>query len=60
MPHPITTAVARLLRSFASRLPLAPAVKGNVSDDPRVEAEFYGPSLSHLSFFAITSTDLPE
>jgi acylglycerol lipase len=27
---------------FAGRLPFAKAVKGNVSDDPRVEEEFLG------------------
>ena len=31
--------LALVLRRFAGRLPLAKSVKGNVSDDPRVEAE---------------------
>jgi len=31
--------LALALRRFAGRLPLAKAVKGNISDDPRVEAE---------------------
>lgn len=32
--------IAHILRFFAGRLPLASAIKGNVSDDPRVEDEF--------------------
>ncbi|PWZ02965.1 alpha/beta-hydrolase [Testicularia cyperi] len=32
--------IAKVLRFFAGRLPLASAIKGNVSDDPRVEKEF--------------------
>ncbi|SPC65088.1 uncharacterized protein UHOD_00136 [Ustilago sp. UG-2017b] len=32
--------IAHILRFFAGRLPLASAIKGNVSDDPKVEDEF--------------------
>ncbi|KAF8512706.1 Alpha/Beta hydrolase protein [Gautieria morchelliformis] len=40
MPHPIMHKIARMICFFAGRLPFAKAVKGNVSDDPRVEEEF--------------------
>jgi acylglycerol lipase len=40
-PGPLTRSVARALHSFAGRLPLAPAVRGNTSSDPRVEVEHY-------------------
>lgn len=33
--------IARILRFFVGRLPLASAVRGNVSDDDRVEEEFH-------------------
>jgi hypothetical protein len=42
MPAPIVQAVGRMLNFFAGRLPLAQAVRGNASDDPRVEQEFLG------------------
>lgn len=32
---------ARIIRYLAASLPLAPAVRGNVSDDPRVEEDFF-------------------
>lgn len=40
-PSPLLEKVARLIAFFAGRLPLAEGVKGNVSDDPRVETEFH-------------------
>lgn len=39
-PSKVVEYVAHVLRFFAGRLPLASAIKGNVSDDPRVEDEF--------------------
>jgi len=39
-PYPIYL-IGLALQSFAGRLPLTAAVKGKVSDDPRVEAEFF-------------------
>ncbi|KAF8338157.1 Alpha/Beta hydrolase protein [Cantharellus anzutake] len=39
-PYPIYL-IGIALRSFLGRLPFTPAVKGNVSDDPRVEEECY-------------------
>lgn len=39
-PSKAVEIVAHILRFFAGRLPLASAIKGNVSDDPRVEHEF--------------------
>ncbi|SPO19723.1 uncharacterized protein UTRI_00114_B [Ustilago trichophora] len=39
-PSKVIEYVAHVLRFFAGRLPLASAIKGNVSDDPRVEDEF--------------------
>lgn len=42
MPSPLVERAGRLLRYFAGRLPFAKAVKGNISDDPRVEEEFLG------------------
>lgn len=47
LPHPITIRVARLLRSFAGRLPLSPAVRGNSHSDPRVEEESEGTRTFH-------------
>jgi acylglycerol lipase len=40
-PSFVVEAVARVLRFFAGSLPLARAVRGNVSDDPRVEEDFF-------------------
>lgn len=40
-PGPIVELIARVLRFFVGRLPLASAVRGNVSDDERVETEFH-------------------
>lgn len=39
-PAPIVEYIARFIAFFAGRLPLAEGVKGNVSDDIRVEHEF--------------------
>ncbi|SNX81388.1 uncharacterized protein MEPE_00093 [Melanopsichium pennsylvanicum] len=39
--------IAYVLRFFAGRLPLASAIKGNVSDDPRVEDEFNNDPLTY-------------
>lgn len=46
MPSYPVYLVALVLCRIAGRLPLAPAVKGNISDDPRVEAEDQGASVS--------------
>ncbi|KAF8578752.1 alpha/beta-hydrolase [Ramaria rubella] len=40
MPSPILRRAAQIMRFFVPRLPFAKAVRGNVSDDPRVEEEF--------------------
>lgn len=47
MPSKPTYWAALGLRSFLGRLPFAPAIKGNVSDDPRVEAEFYADNMCY-------------
>lgn len=39
--------LAHILRFFAGRLPLASAIKGNVSDDARVEQEFENDPLTY-------------
>ncbi|EST09719.1 hypothetical protein PSEUBRA_000094 [Kalmanozyma brasiliensis GHG001] len=46
-PHMAVELVGRLLRFFAGRLPLAAAIKGKVSDDPRVEDEFHADPLTY-------------
>ncbi|KAF8514364.1 lysophospholipase [Hysterangium stoloniferum] len=40
MPAPIVQTVGRMLQFVAGRLAFATAVRGNASDDPRVEEEF--------------------
>ena len=42
MPPSSVETAGRMLRSFLGRLPFLQAVKGKVSDDPRVEEEFSG------------------
>ena len=42
MPSSFMQMAGRTLRSFAGRLPFLKAIKGKVSDDPRVEEEFSG------------------
>ncbi|KAJ9102511.1 hypothetical protein QFC21_002911 [Naganishia friedmannii] len=39
-PNILVEGLARIIVKFAGSLPLAEAVRGNVSDDPRVEEEF--------------------
>lgn len=40
-PSAFVESIARMLAFFAGRLPLAEGVKGNVSDDSRIETEFH-------------------
>lgn len=40
-PSAIVEYIAKGIKYFAGSLPLANAVRGNVSDDPRVEADFF-------------------
>ncbi len=42
MPPYIIYLLGLVLRRIIGRLPLAPAVKGKVGDDPKVEEEFFG------------------
>ena len=49
-PYPVYL-LALVLRRFAGRLPLSPAVKGNISDDPRVEAEDLGACVPFPAMF---------
>ncbi|CBQ67469.1 conserved hypothetical protein [Sporisorium reilianum SRZ2] len=46
-PNKALEYLAHVLRFFAGRLPLAAAIKGNVSDDPKVEAEFNADPLTY-------------
>ncbi|KZS91586.1 alpha/beta-hydrolase [Sistotremastrum niveocremeum HHB9708] len=41
LPNIFTRSAARILQFFVGRLPLSPAIRGNVSDDPRVEEDFF-------------------
>jgi hypothetical protein len=40
-PSVVTEYIGRGIKFFAGSLPFAKAVRGNVSDDPRVEEDFY-------------------
>lgn len=40
-PSAIVEYLAKSIKFFAGSLPLAKAVRGNVSDDPRVEEDFF-------------------
>ena len=40
-PSIVTEYIGRGIKFFAGSLPFAKAVRGNVSDDPRVEEDFY-------------------
>lgn len=40
-PSALIEYIAKGIKYFAGSLPLAKAVRGNVSDDPRVEADFF-------------------
>ncbi|RXK39497.1 lysophospholipase [Tremella mesenterica] len=46
-PSILVEGFARVLKFFAPTLPLAKAVRGNVSDDPRVEEDFYADVLCY-------------
>ncbi|CAD6889296.1 unnamed protein product [Tilletia controversa] len=46
-PSPTIHKIAKVLRLIAPRLPLVDAVKGNVSDDPRVDEEFFKDPLTY-------------
>ncbi|KAJ9477073.1 Alpha/beta hydrolase [Pseudozyma hubeiensis] len=46
-PNMAIETIAHILRFFLGRLPLASAIKGNVSDDPRVEDEFNNDPLTY-------------
>jgi len=47
MPPWIIHKIAEVLRTFAGRLPLSKGVKGNTSDDPRIEIEFHKDPLTY-------------
>lgn len=40
-PHPLTELAGRGIQYFAGTLPLAKALRGKVSRDPRVEEDFF-------------------
>ncbi|BEJ04485.1 hypothetical protein CcaverHIS641_0203020 [Cutaneotrichosporon cavernicola] len=46
-PSAIIEYLAKSIKFFAGSLPLAPAVRGNVSDDPRVEEDFFADPLCY-------------
>ena len=46
-PNKAIETIAHVLRFFAGRLPLVAAIKGKVSDDPRVEQEFNNDPLTY-------------
>ncbi|KAN0066422.1 hypothetical protein ACQY0O_000516 [Thecaphora frezii] len=46
---------AKLLRFFAGRLPFAKAIKGNVSDDQRVEDEFHADPMTYKGLLRIST-----
>lgn len=46
-PSIVVEYIAHTLRFFAGRMPLASAIKGKVSDDPRVDSEFQADPLTY-------------
>lgn len=61
MPPRAVYWAALAIRRVFGRLPFAPAIKGNVSDDPRVEADQIGESYyTLLSFPLHLSSNYPN
>ena len=58
-PSVVTEYIGRGIKFFAGSLPFAKAVRGNVSDDPRVEEDFYADRESYLGTVADRSALLP-
>ncbi|RSH94104.1 hypothetical protein EHS25_006758 [Saitozyma podzolica] len=52
-PHILVEYVARAIVYFAGMLPLAKAVRGNVSDDPRVEEDFFTDPLCYHGWLRV-------
>jgi len=59
-PSVITEYIGRGIKFFAGSLPFAKAVRGNVSDDPRVEEDFYADRESVHGDLADFSALLPR
>lgn len=54
-PAPVVEKIARFIAVFAGRLPFAPGVKGNVSDDERVEIEFHQDAQTYKGWLRIAT-----
>lgn len=54
-PSATAEKVARVIAFFAGRLPFAPGVKGNVSDDIRVEVEFHQDPQTYKGWIRIST-----
>ena len=54
-PPPLVEKIARVIAFFAGRLPFAPGVKGNVSDDIRVETEFHADPQTYKGYIRIAT-----
>lgn len=54
-PAHVLEVVARVISFFAGRLPLAAGVKGNVSDDIRVEHEFHADPQTYKGYIRIAT-----
>ncbi|GAK62596.1 lysophospholipase [Moesziomyces antarcticus] len=54
-PNKAVEYIAHVLRFFAGRLPMVTAIKGNVSDDPRVEHEFEADPLTYKGKLRIST-----
>lgn len=54
-PSYVLETIARVIAFFAGRLPLAAGVKGNVSDDIRVEHEFHADPQTYKGYIRIAT-----
>ncbi|CEH11951.1 Lysophospholipase [Ceraceosorus bombacis] len=54
-PSKLVENIARVIIFFAGRLPFAKGVKGNVSDDPRVETEFLADPFTYKGYLRIST-----
>ncbi|EPQ32019.1 uncharacterized protein PFL1_00217 [Pseudozyma flocculosa PF-1] len=54
-PGKATEYAAKVLRFLAGRLPFAKAIKGNVSDDPKVESEFQADPMTYKGLLRIST-----
>ena len=59
-PSVVTEYIGRGIKFFAGSLPFAKAVRGNVSDDPRVEEDFYADRKPMSDYLADFSALLPR